>query len=100
MRLARPTPAFCSCATIGIFASHAATAGGTVGYPPKPTTTAGRTRFRSLREWRTPFSNVAAPLSVPTGEPSEKVADGMRDRKSVGEGKSVDLGGRRIIKKK
>ena len=28
------------------------------------------------------------------------VGMGMADRKSVGEGKSVDLGGRRIIKKK
>src|SRR6202049_4270702 len=31
---------------------------------------------------------------------AEAVAQGARDRKSVVEGKSVDLGGRRIIKKK
>src|SRR3989454_10315482 len=38
-------------------------------------------------------------MAVPDIEAAKALAE-IRDRKSVGEGKSVDLGGRRIIKKK
>src|SRR5580698_6380509 len=40
-RLARPITAFCSCRIVGILRSQAARSGGTVGYPPNPTTARG-----------------------------------------------------------
>src|ERR1700727_3841516 len=44
-RFARPITAYCSCRTVGILRSQAARSGGTVGYPPNPTTARGLMRL-------------------------------------------------------
>src|SRR3712207_9103249 len=49
-----------------------------------------RALYRAGYRWAEPSVEHAAKL----------MRQGFEDRKSVGEGKSVDLGGRRIIKKK
>ena len=43
---------------------------------------------------------IGKPKKANTGEFIERPMPKMRDRKSVVQGKSVDLGGRRIMKKK
>src|SRR2546430_5916378 len=52
------------------------------------------------RDWPTSGSPSNQPRSRASGAPSPAVRTRRGDRKSVVKGKSVDLGGRRIIKKK
>ena len=62
--LARPMTLFCSCKMVGTPHKLAARSGGTVGYPPKPTTTLGLTRRTNDQALAVPTaSNVAVRIN-------------------------------------
>src|SRR2546422_11308971 len=68
--------------------------------PPRSTLFPYTTLFRSVSAWSTSGTRCAFPVFDTSAGTVQTFASRSRDRKSVVEGKSVDLGGRRIIKKK
>src|ERR1700723_3812075 len=75
-RLARPITAFCSCRTDGILRSQAARSGGTVGYPPKPTTARGLMRLSLTAAAARPAPKVSEARALASAPGSGVVADG------------------------
>jgi hypothetical protein len=83
-RFARPITPFCSWIRVGMRKSEAASTGGTVGYPPKPTTAAGRSRRSTETACTTPRARVSAAFAISTGERPEGVADATSTTSSAG----------------
>src|SRR5580692_5868817 len=75
-RLARPITAFCSCRIVGILRSHAARSGGTVGYPPKPTTARGLMRLSLTAAVARPAPKVSEARTLASAPASVVVAEG------------------------
>src|SRR3984957_20657596 len=75
-RLARPITAFCSCRMVVILRSQAARSGGTVGYPPKPTTARGLIRLSLTAAAARPAPRVSEARALASAPASVVVADG------------------------
>ncbi len=82
--LARPITAFCSWIIEGTPIEVADRSGGTVGYPPKPTTASGFSRAISRRAVRRPIHSFQPVRSRAMGFFEPKVADGTTWISSAG----------------
>ena len=77
IRFARPITALASWITVGTRRSVAASTGGKVGYPPKPTTAAGRMRRIRRSAFMAPMPNVTSVFAIESGSRPRIVALGI-----------------------